>query len=125
MGIAILLTRGKHLVSRGRHVWVMQTTLTGPLFIFKCQNHPRIVISHERVSISLLVSVTLLEHLSSPPVFNEVRVTRSLDLSVCFVDFCTFVLFHCVVCSSSIYSTLTITSSRWVTSFIFYLLFII
>ena len=47
---------------------------------------------------------TLPEHLSSPPVFSGVRVTRSLYLCVCFVDrclsFCSFG--HCVVCSSSI-----------------------
>ena len=44
------------------------------------------------------------EHLSSPPVFSGVRVTRSLVLYVCFVDrclsFCTFSFGHCVVCSS-------------------------
>jgi hypothetical protein len=48
------------------------------------------------------VSLTLLEHLSSPPVFCEVRFTRSLVLCACFVDCCPFVLFHCVVCSFSI-----------------------
>ena len=51
--------------------------------------------------------LTLLEHLSSPPVFIEVCVTRSLVLYVCFVDrclsFCTFSFDHCVVCYSSIY----------------------
>ena len=50
---------------------------------------------------------TLPEHLSSPPVFSGVHVTRSLVLYVCFVDrclsFCTFSFGHCVVCSSSIY----------------------
>jgi hypothetical protein len=50
---------------------------------------------------------TLPEHLSSPPVFSGIRVTRSLVLYVCFVDrclsFCTFSFGHCVVCSSSIY----------------------
>ena len=50
---------------------------------------------------------TFPEHLSSPPVFSEVRVTRSLVLGVCFVDrclsFCTFSFGHCVFCSSSIY----------------------
>jgi len=50
---------------------------------------------------------TLPEHLSSPPVFSGVRVTRSLVLYVCFVDrclsFCAFSFGHCVVCSSSIY----------------------
>ena len=43
----------------------------------------------------------------APPVFNGVRVTRSLVLYVCFVDrclsFCSFSFDHCVVCSSSIY----------------------
>jgi hypothetical protein len=47
------------------------------------------------------------EHMSSPPVFSVVRVTRSLVLCVCFVDrclsFCTFSFGHCVVCSVSIY----------------------
>ena len=47
---------------------------------------------------------TLPEHLSSPPVFSGVRVSRSLVLCVCFVDrclsFCTFSFGHCVVCSS-------------------------
>jgi hypothetical protein len=51
--------------------------------------------------------LTLPEHLSSPPVFSGVRVTRSLVLYVCVVDrylsFCTFSFGHCVVCSSSIY----------------------
>ena len=43
---------------------------------------------------------TLPEHLSSPPVFSVVRVTRSLFLYVCFVDrclsLCTF--FCCPLC---------------------------
>ena len=51
--------------------------------------------------------LTLLQHLSSSPVFSGIRVTRSLVLYVCFVDrflsFCTFSFCHCVVCSSSIY----------------------
>ena len=51
--------------------------------------------------------LTLPEHLSSPPVFSGVCVTRSLVLCVCFVDrslsFCLFSFGHCVVCSSSIY----------------------
>jgi hypothetical protein len=40
------------------------------------------------------------KHLSSPPVFSGVRVTRSLVLYVCFVDrclsFCTFSFGHCL-----------------------------
>ena len=53
----------------------------------------------------------LSEHLSSPPVFSGVRVTRSFVLYVCFVDrclsFCTFPFGHCVVGSSSIYTLLS------------------
>ena len=53
--------------------------------------------------------LTLPEYLSSPPVFSEVRVTRSLVLCVCFVYgclyFCTCSFIHCVVCSSSIYGS--------------------
>ena len=51
--------------------------------------------------------LTLPEHLSSPPDFSGVRVTRSFVLYVCFVDrclsFCPYSFGHCVVCSSSIY----------------------
>ena len=60
-----------------------------------------------RVSLLEQELLTLLEHLCSPPIFSEVRVTRSLVLYVCFVDrclsFCTFSFGHCVICSSSIY----------------------
>jgi hypothetical protein len=60
-----------------------------------------------RVSLVKQELLSLPEHLSSPPVFSGVRVTRSLVLYVCFVDrclfFCTFSFGHCVVCSSSIY----------------------
>jgi hypothetical protein len=48
--------------------------------------------------------LTLLEHLSLPPVFSGVCVIRSLVLCVCFVDrclsFCPFSFDHCVVCPS-------------------------
>jgi hypothetical protein len=51
--------------------------------------------------------LTLPEHLSSPPVFSGIRVTRSLVLYVYFVDrclyFCTFSFGYCVVWSFSIY----------------------
>ena len=53
--------------------------------------------------------LTLLEHLSSRPAFSGVRVTRSLDLCVCFVDrclsLCTFSSGNYVACSSSIYDS--------------------
>ena len=59
--------------------------------------------------------LTLLEHLSSPPVFCGVRVTRFLVLCVCFVDrcmsFCPFSFGHCVVCSSSIYGFYLVSSN--------------
>ena len=46
--------------------------------------------------------LTLPEHLSSPPFFSGVRVTRSLVLCVYFVDpclfFCTFSFGQCIVC---------------------------
>ena len=60
-----------------------------------------------RVSLMEQGLLTLPEHLSSPPVFSGVRVTRSLVLCVCFVDRClsfyTFSFGHCGVCSSSMY----------------------
>ena len=44
------------------------------------------------------------------PGYSEGRVTRFLELCVCFVDrclsFCTFYFGHCVVCPSSIYGFL-------------------
>jgi len=44
-------------------------------------------------------------HLSSPPVFSRVRVTRYVVLCVCFVhrclSYCLFSFSHCVVCSSN------------------------
>jgi hypothetical protein len=60
-----------------------------------------------RVSLVEQELPTLPEHLSSPPIFSGVRVTRSLVLYVCFVDpslsFCPFSFGHCAVFSSSIY----------------------
>jgi hypothetical protein len=48
--------------------------------------------------------LTLPEHLSSPPVFNGVHVTRSLVLCVCFVDLFVLLSFFfwplCYICSS-------------------------
>jgi len=53
-----------------------------------------------RVSLVEQKLLTLPEHMTSPPVFSGVRVTRSLVLSVCFVDrclsFCTFSFGACV-----------------------------
>ena len=41
---------------------------------------------------------TLPEHMSSPPVFSGVRITRSLYLCVCFVDRCLYFLFLPLCC---------------------------
>jgi hypothetical protein len=67
--------------------------------------------------------LTLPKHLSSPPVFSDVCVTRSLVLYVYLVDrFLYFCFGHCVVCSSSIYGlwlplwylqTLLLTGNIW------------
>ena len=51
---------------------------------------------------------SLLDHLSSHPVFSGIRAfTRSVVLCACFVhrfvSLCTFLFGHCVVCCSSIY----------------------
>ena len=42
--------------------------------------------------------LNLPEHLSSPPVFSWVRVTRSLVLYVCFVDRCLYFFFWPLCC---------------------------
>jgi len=47
--------------------------------------------------------LTLPEHMSSPPVFSGVCVTRSLVFVDRYLSFCTFSFGNCVVCSSSIY----------------------
>jgi hypothetical protein len=60
-----------------------------------------------RVSLVEQTLLTLPMYMSSPPVFSEVRVTRSLVLCVCFVDrylsCCPFSFGHCIVCPSSSY----------------------
>jgi hypothetical protein len=51
----------------------------------------------------LLHNIILPEHMSSPPVFSGIRVTRSLMLGAYFVDrlsFCPISFGHLVVCSS-------------------------
>ena len=61
----------------------------------------------QRVSFVKQELLIFSEHMSSPPVFSGVPVTRSSFLYVCLVDrclsFCTFPFGYCVVCSSSIY----------------------
>ena len=68
--------------------------------------HRFVTILTRRLSLVEQELLTLPEHLSSPQVFSRVRVTRYLDLCVCFVGrclfFCTFPFGHCVVCSSAI-----------------------
>jgi hypothetical protein len=63
-----------------------------------------------RVSLVEQELLTLPEHLSSPPVFSGVCVSRYLVLCACFVDrclsFCPFYFGPCVVCRPSIYEFL-------------------
>ena len=48
--------------------------------------------------------LTVPEHLSSPPIFSGVRVTRSLVLCICFADRCLYFFFgHRVFRPSSNY----------------------
>ena len=62
---------------------------------------------HLALNIKIVFLLLYIKYLSSPPVFSEVRVTRSLVVYVCFIDrcltFCTFSFGHCIVCPS-IYS---------------------
>ena len=51
-----------------------------------------------RVSLVELELLTLLEHMSSPPVYSGFRVTRSLILYVCFVDRCFSFFFWSLCC---------------------------
>ena len=98
------------------------------LFIFfSCFSH-RYQFIHGMNSLVEQELLTLPEHLSSTPVLNGVRVTRSSVLCVCFVDrclsLCTF-SFVCVVCSSSIYGFWVPPNSSyilvtWMFSFLFY-----
>jgi hypothetical protein len=68
-----------------------------------CRKH-FLVLSSWQVPLVEQKLLTRPEHLSSPPVFSGVRVSRSVVLCVCFVDrclsFCTFTFCHSVVCSS-------------------------
>ena len=65
-----------------------------------------------RHNIILLLLLTLPEHLSSPPLFSGVRVTRSLVLCVCFVDRClSFVLIFGLLCCLSFDLQILITLS--------------
>ena len=59
------------------------------------QNVLNAIFPHEdiyylRVSLVEQELLTFTEHMSSPPVFSGVHVTRSLVLCVCFVDRCLF-----------------------------------
>ena len=89
-------------------LWYLQTR---PLVVSTSRSFP-----HSRLITGYVTRLTRLvqiveqellthpEHLSSPPDFSGVRVTRSLVLCVCFADrslsICTFSFGHCVVCSA-------------------------
>ena len=109
----LLLTRksyGRHHDLADRYE-ISVSQMTTDVFHFPVLPHSWLIIGFatrltRRVPLGEQELPTLPEHLRSPPVFGGVRVTRSLVLSVCFVDrclsICTFYFGHCVVCSSSI-----------------------
>jgi hypothetical protein len=92
----------------------VHNTMNVSKVIYKCRE-PILLLPVSNLSSILTLSLveqellTLPEHLSSPPVFIWVRVTRSLVSYVCFVDRCLsfwyFSFGHCVVCSSAIYGS--------------------
>ena len=91
------------------HKWprICSTCKHFPVFFSFMTDHRVVTRLTRWVSLVEQELLILLEHLSSSPplpVFNGVRVTRSLVFFVCFVDrclsFCTFSFGHCVVCSS-------------------------
>jgi len=80
-----------------------------PIYLFNSSWHITVFVTRitRRVPLVKQELLILPEHLSSPPVFCGVRVTRSSVLCVCFVDRCLsfwpFSFVHCVICSTSIY----------------------
>jgi hypothetical protein len=105
----------KFLYQAGYRLWLslrycylileLSDSLVFSVFISRSFPHSRLITGFvTRLTRRLLPvekeRLTLLEHLSSPPVSSGVRVTRYLVLYVCFVDrclsFCTFSVGHCV-----------------------------
>ena len=84
------VTCSRHDIEDGTHANII---------VFDCMES---TIYHDQVDQELL---TLPEHLSLSPIFNGVRVTRSLVLCVMFCRslFVLFSLGLCVFCASSIY----------------------
>jgi len=76
------------------HRYIPLVVNTSRSFSHSCLITGFVTRSTRRVPLVEQALLTLLEHLSSPPVFNGVRVTRSFVLCLCFVDrclsFCTF-----------------------------------
>ena len=84
---------------------VSQMTTYVPLVVNTFRSFPRSLLITgfvtrltRRVSLVKPELLTLPEHLSSPPVFSGVRVTRSLVLYVCFVDRCLYFFFWPLCC---------------------------
>jgi len=69
--------------------------------------------------------LTIPEHLSSPPLFSGVRVTRALVLCVCFVDRCLSFFFWPLCCLffdlRILISPLVSTNSSWIRCLLFWL----
>jgi hypothetical protein len=114
---SLLKLYGRHHNLVDRYIWnicVANDHRCVPLVVNTSRSFPRswlitgfVTRLTRRVSLVKQELLTLPEHMSSPPVFSGVRVTRSLVLYVCFLvrclSFCTFSFDHCVFCSSSIY----------------------
>ena len=104
----LLLTRKSH----GRHhdladrYEISVSQMTTDVFHFPVLPHSWLIIGFvtritRRVPLVGQELLTLLEHLSSPPVFSGVRVTRSLVLCICFVYRCLSFFFWSLYCLSS------------------------
>ena len=93
---------GKFVSQMTTDMFHLSQTLLGPFLMHEIAGF--VTRLTRRVSVVEQELLTLPEHLSSPPSFSRVRITRSLVLFVCLVDrclsFCPFSFGHCVVCFS-------------------------
>ena len=104
-----LVITSKVLRSQPRHGWMLWNICVTndheyiPFVVSTSRSFPHswlitgfVTILTRRMPLVEQELLILPEHMSSPPVFGGVRVTRSLVLCVCFVDrclsFCTFLL---------------------------------
>ena len=77
-----------------RNICVTNVVCTSQSIPHSCQTTGFVTILTRRLPLVEQELLTLPEHMSLPPVNSGVRISRCLDLYVCFVDsFCVFVLF--------------------------------